>query len=593
MGGSPNPSSILDFLMNQNQGNQPPSPLAPQQDSPAAPQAPPSTPAPPPQPAQQAAPQSPAQAQAGGIKGYLSNIFYGMGEAAKAHLGMETDVQVNQKQQALDIQKQQANANAFEKQSEAKYRESMTAMNAPGPITDQQEAETLGLKVGDMISPGQKFALYKAKLDGMNKNAVAQTAANARLGAAQITALSRMSQTTMKAAYMPDGTLGVGLYDKAGNFRGYADNAVVPADYLEKIHHGQEFKVDASGTLQAIPTTSTSAPLVPQPPKPNQLIQGPQAPDPKANLQNILQNGPQQPAAPSPAITPPKVTPGALRNAAQAKAVTSAKPVTGADGQPFQAPTAADPVYATDPKTGQQIFTNRASAVQQGLQNPQKVSVIQTRKDQALSNNLADVQRKVGDFQDTFAQPIDNADRVALQYVMDNHLAGNIHDVNLLPGYVQGLLRTAGIGKLSEAGMNRLILYKQAEESLTGLQQAKTGSSKSSDKVLELHISQLPNPTSDTQFANAALSQFQTNIDLAGQHMPIFPGPEETQQSVKAQQIARRAQAQQVQNNQNNPQAYINQHNPGAQSEPPRPATVPSGYVFQQNGPKGAGWYRP
>src|SRR6185437_17018641 len=45
--------------------------------------------------------------QAQGIKVYLSNIFYNMGEAAKAHLGMPTDVQVEQNQQRLNQTQQQ------------------------------------------------------------------------------------------------------------------------------------------------------------------------------------------------------------------------------------------------------------------------------------------------------------------------------------------------------------------------------------------------------------------------------------------------------------------------------------------------------
>ena len=57
------------------------------------------------QPAQPQAPQLSPQAQ--GIKGYLSNIFYNMGEAAKAHLGMPTDVQVQQNQQRLNQTQQQ------------------------------------------------------------------------------------------------------------------------------------------------------------------------------------------------------------------------------------------------------------------------------------------------------------------------------------------------------------------------------------------------------------------------------------------------------------------------------------------------------
>lgn len=58
------------------------------------------------QPTQQS--QQPAMGpQMSGIKGYLSNIFYNMGEAAKAHLGMQTDVQIQQNQQRVALQQQQ------------------------------------------------------------------------------------------------------------------------------------------------------------------------------------------------------------------------------------------------------------------------------------------------------------------------------------------------------------------------------------------------------------------------------------------------------------------------------------------------------
>lgn len=308
-------------------------PDAPQPQAPAAPpSAPPSGGGnpPPQQPQQQMGP------QLQGIKGYLSNIFYNMGEAAKAHLGMKTDQEVQLEQQKINIQKQQADATTFEKQSEAQWRQQQTAQNAQGPVVDQQEADSLGVPVGSMLSPAQKFAIYKSKADMAGKANVAQIGANARLGAAQITALSRMSQTSMKAAYMPDGSLGVGLYDKAGNFKGYADNAVVPPGYLEKIHHGQEFKVDADGTLQSIPTTSTSQPLVPPSPaqqKPNQLLQGPQPPNP-ANLKSILTQGAAQ--AGQVAANPP-VTPAGAKAALQngAKGGVNAKPVMSG-GQPFQ-----------------------------------------------------------------------------------------------------------------------------------------------------------------------------------------------------------------------------------------------------------------
>src|SRR6185437_13309897 len=62
----------------------------------------PSSPAPAPQPQ---TPQLSPQSQ--GIKGYLSSIFYDMGEAAKKHVGIPTDFEKQQAQQRLNIQQQQ------------------------------------------------------------------------------------------------------------------------------------------------------------------------------------------------------------------------------------------------------------------------------------------------------------------------------------------------------------------------------------------------------------------------------------------------------------------------------------------------------
>ena len=113
MGGF-DPNSLLNFLQAQ-QGNSsgygpPPTDASQVQATPAAAPAPPSGGQPP------APPQ--AQPQLGprltGIKGYLSNIFYDMGEAAKVQAGIPTDAQ----KQALAAKQQNeamaAQANAFE-----------------------------------------------------------------------------------------------------------------------------------------------------------------------------------------------------------------------------------------------------------------------------------------------------------------------------------------------------------------------------------------------------------------------------------------------------------------------------------------------
>lgn len=252
----------------------------------------------------------------------------------------------------------------------------------------------------------------------------------------------------------------------------------------------------------------------------------------------------------------------------------------GPDGQPLMGKSGTDTVYATDPTTGQQTYMLR-SQVPPG-QTPLKVNAPEVRKDQALSNRLADVQRKVGDYAATFDQPIDSQDQQAIAYLMDNNIGAGLNahgiNVNLLPQYVQSQLKARGMQALSDNGMKRLIQYNQARESLSGYQQILTNSSRSSDKVLELQLEQLPPPLADKQFADMTSGQFQQNIDLAGQHIPIFPGSAETQQSIKASQLASRRQTQAIQNN---------------QQSVPRPANVPQNYVYKENGPKGRGWYRP
>lgn len=515
----------------------------------------------------------------GGIKGYLSDMFYQMGEAGKRSIGLMTDAEKQQLQFKNQMEQQRTQADIADKQAEAEYRKSQTAMNAPMPVLDPREAEALGVNVGDMISPATKLALQKAQLQYRGKLAQA----NATVSAAAMRAMAINQRVTMRAAYMPDGTLSVGLYDRLGNFQGYADHAAIPAEYMEKIKQGQELKFDDKGNLYTIPVTSTSKPLVPPPPQPNKLIDtAPKAQPPQGNVNTA------PPPAPSPATLKGSLTAGANR---QASPVSNAKPVT-AGGEPFKGPAAADTGYYVDPQTNQMQFGSRAEAAGNDFT---KVNAAQMRKDQSIVNNVADIQRKFGDYAETFDHPIDQADKVAISYLMDHDIGAGLAakgiSLNVLPGYIQSQLKAAGINKLSKEGMDRYILYNQAKESLAYLQQAKTGASRFTDAINQLHFDQLAPPIADPEFANRAHSLFQQNIDYVAHGLPHFKNIKDTQETVKAAQDARRAQTAAIQNNQQNPQQYIDRQSQPA--EPPRPAHVPANYVYKLNGPKGRGWYKP
>lgn len=123
------------------------------------PEAPASSPgAPPPMPGMGASGGAPTgqpdQPQLGprlnGIKGYLSNILYSMGEAAKVHAGLPTDLQTQQQQQQLNLQKQQATADIGYKQAIAQQftmnpatPDEATAWGVPQgmPLTQKQRAD--------------------------------------------------------------------------------------------------------------------------------------------------------------------------------------------------------------------------------------------------------------------------------------------------------------------------------------------------------------------------------------------------------------------------------------------------------------------
>lgn len=560
------PQSIIDFLLSQkNQGNSGPTPPMAPQNQPAQPQQ--TQPQQPQQPQtdqdQQQPPANNAQ-NAGPVKaglrsvlgGLLSNFSYGAGQAMVKASGGETDADKAMRLASI------AHTNA--QTQLAQQQAQMTPVQPYGP-----NGPTVYMPAAAAGAYFKQLATNAGRVEaaGTNKRYITTPAGVLDTQTKGADGLPTMIAGTGNGITItPDIAKQYGLtQDWVGKQMKLTDLAAVErggAAVAPTVSTTQHLEKDAAGNLNKVTTTSTS----------RKVIGTPTA----------------TPGQTTPGQTPP--APGVSRS--------GVTPVMGADGKPFQTASSADTVYAFDPKTNQTISTTRADAGTKGLQiTANKVSPTQVRKDESLSNRVADVQRKVGDFANTFNEPIDSADKIAISYLMDHNIggglsAGGLH-VNLLPGYVQSQLQAAGIGKLSDAGMKRFIGFNQARESLSGYQQVLTNSSRSSDKVLELQLEQLPSPIADKEYANLATGEFQKNIDLAGQHIPIFPGSAETQQSIKAAQLASRAQAQQVQNNQNNPQAYINQHNPGAQNEPPRPSTVPGNYVFNPNGPKGAGWYRP
>jgi len=549
MGLSFDPSMLMDILQKNSssttaspdlpptQNQAPPSPQTPATPPPSAP-----PPGSPPAPSQQ-------DQRVQGIKGYLSNFLYGMGEGMKAHLGMETDAQKQQRLYTQNLQTQKFQMESQNLQSEI--------MQRAAQVKQMQSMVTIPTPQGPIQVP---FALAKPYLDA---NAKVQAAATGKRFMV-VPNVGMMDTQAEGGPKLVPGSSAAGVAVTPEIAQEYH----MPQDMVGKnIPLGQFSQYERAGAMWA-PTVSGKQEVKevsdPNNPGATKLVTVPvsstsQRQSPTGGAVTNPQGNAPGPGivstAPVQGKVPPPTNPNAPKPPVSVNTKGGVKTLVDSSGQPLQGKSGSDSVYATDPKTGQQIYTTRTQATSQGLQTPVKVNAAEVRKDQSLSNRLADVQRKVGDYAATFDKPLDQQDRMAIAYLADNNIGAGLNahgiSVNLLPQYVQSQLKAKGMQALSDAGMKRFILFNQARESLSGYQQILTNSARASDKILELQLEQLPPPIADEQFANMATGEFQKNIDLAGQHIPIFPGSAETQQGIKAQQQAARGQNAAITSNQN------------------------------------------
>lgn len=235
MGGF-DPSSVLNFLK-ASQGDssgfqqdqsapQQPSPQPPATQQPQMPQAQPQT--------------SPQQQ---GIKGYLSNIFYNMGEAAKAHLGMPTDAQIQIQQQKFAEQKRE-----FDQETNLKWQQ----------IQNQFKMVTLPNGVTMPFALAQKA--YPALINKEARLGAADIAASAKTEAAKI--MTGQVKQLVPAVDPDTGKPGYMKIDKQGNSMGFVDGSIVPS-LMSRTSSTIEWKEDENGNFVPLPKSSTRSVNIP------------------------------------------------------------------------------------------------------------------------------------------------------------------------------------------------------------------------------------------------------------------------------------------------------------------------------------------
>lgn len=112
----------------------------------------------------QSSPDQPPGPRLTGIKGYLANILYGMGEAAKKHAGMPTDQELYVQKQQMDLQRTQA-------QSDIGYKQAVAQQFQMSPAT-AEEATAWGVPMGMPLSQKQRADLAAKALTNEGKTDV-------------------------------------------------------------------------------------------------------------------------------------------------------------------------------------------------------------------------------------------------------------------------------------------------------------------------------------------------------------------------------------------------------------------------------------
>jgi hypothetical protein len=303
-------------------------------------------------------------------------------------------------------------------------------------------------------------------------------------------------------------------FNKAGKSLGFIDHSVVPG-LIARTSSTVEYKEDGDGNLHALPKTTVSAPALPGGAG-NKISGPPKIPPPGPSGQPANTIGPSgAPSQPGAAVAGPRRT---------GQPSTQGGIVPG-----FQGKAAVETGTAYDPQSNQYYITTRHEASQNGYQNFTKSSAAQIENDRQLNNRLADVQQKIDRFDQSMQKTLSADDKYVMSKLMsDQHFEAAFKPfgvgVTIPTGFVTELDKAAQANGLSPEARQRLQAYFNAREAMSGYQRVLTGSSRGSEKTLQLQLDVLPSPLVDPDFAKEAFGQFGENLRIAGQGLPRMPG---------------------------------------------------------------------
>ncbi len=377
-------------------------------------------------------------------------------------------------------------------------------------------------------SDGQKYRIPNKDLEKFlaNKNTVAGRENVAHISADNKIALQDLKNDIqagkikwVKPAVDGDGRAVLGAYDQNGNLVKYLDRSIGPAWLQPTVRSSVDVKEDGNGGFIYIPKTSTT----------RRIVDGGSA-GAGAQKQNIQPAGAPGPGALGmPPVTTPITTgrggAGTGRVARQVPA-SAVQPVIASGGGQAGGKASKDAGYAYDPHSGATVLTTRMEAGQRGLQDFRKVSQKDIDNDRNISNRLSDVETKLNRYDAALSDHgLTEDDRSAIgKIIRSDKLKLGIFGVEVPVDQVNLWMRENRLGQLSDAGVKALAAYYNARESMSGYQRVLSGSSRGSDKTMELNIDALPKPTDTARFAKEAIQQFRENIPIMRRGLPVLPG---------------------------------------------------------------------
>jgi hypothetical protein len=284
------------------------------------------------------------------------------------------------------------------------------------------------------------------------------------------------------------------LYNKNGDVTRLQPGVLPPAGWAQKTTTTYQWKVDSNGVYRPLPVTTTTTPG----------LAGVQAKVP------------------------------ALGAAAPQRQLQKKVPALGGG---MESPQAQEPVIAFNPKTNESIWTTRADAAKNGLQQVATAKAGDYEKFRTSQVQFNDVQANVSRYRaavNQFARegkPEDGA--LINQIINDSKIGGGIHlgpvgieipGASSLAEATDRVFRSGSYKALSPAGKGLIDGYLRTMAAVPAYQKALTGVGRFNKEIIDLELRNIPDPTYAPADADRKLQAFQENIDQGVSGIPRLPG---------------------------------------------------------------------